>query len=198
MNDKLRTHEDRLKGNLVWFALGMISTGAVGAVGLLVFLQGQIKEFVQQPSVIAALVDNSTLQQGIAGKLDGKGSPVPSLPAGALVLFPGACPAGFDDLTSLVDGGYIYISREANGEMGLLPGTGAHSHEGGDHSHNVTGVTARLGGGERRGGDDRNAAHMDNQVSVTGTAHGGEAAKHLHSGGDHDHSRVAVRLCKIK
>ena len=185
--------ETRLKGNILWFAPGMIAMGAVGAVSLMLFLQTQLKEAIQQPSVMTTLAGNAEFRAAVASQVN-------TLPSGALILFPGECPDPdrFEDLTNLLDGRYLYVSQKAVRQVELLNGTGSHTHGGGDHSHSVTGTTSRLGDGERIGTKARGAPHIDHKLTVTGTAQAGESAHHTHSGGSHEHARVAVRLCKVR
>lgn len=105
-------------------------------------------------------------------------------------------PEQFIDITANFDRLYLFASKEANGSVFLRQGDGSHIHTGdGAHEHKVTGITDRLGGGERYGSNDRHAAHMDNRVRVTGTALA-ENSEHSHRGGQHEHAGVGFRLCR--
>ena len=121
------------------------------------------------------------------------------LPYGAFILSERPCPPGFyEDITQQMSGRYVIVDDSAKGAPTTAEGDGGHVHAAdGEHAHNVTGRTAPLGGGERRGGSDRHAAHMNNTVEVKGTAQR-EGSAHTHGGGPHEHRRVGVRLCKVK
>ena len=107
------------------------------------------------------------------------------------------CPSDqFTDITANFDRLYLFASKEANGTVFPRQGDGSHTHTGdGTHEHGVTGMTDRLGGGERYGSNERHAAHMDNRVRVNGTALA-KNSDHSHKGGQHEHAGVGFRLCR--
>jgi hypothetical protein len=171
-----------LARNLVWFALGLLVSGGIGTVALLQFLESRVKAEIRSPEMITLIASQN---------------PVAAIPKGALLLFAGGCPAGIEDMTSTMNGRYIYIDQTATSNVTLYEDDGSHVHEGGAHSHPVSGQAGPLGGGERSGTrDSLHAAHKDNIAPVTGTAHPAKSA-HTHTGGSHQHKRVGLRLCKL-
>lgn len=158
--------------------------------------EGCIAKLGSNPTVSAILACMSVLEAELV-KAKSR-----ALQEGMFVLSARACPAGsFEDVTGNLHGRYFTADREVQGVLSLVDSDGSHEHRGGAHEHHVTGTTARLGGGERRGNEDRNAAHMDNRVPVTGTAKRNEAEKdsaHQHVGGPHEHRRAGFRLCRVR
>ncbi|MFT3813122.1 MAG: hypothetical protein QM740_07050 [Acidovorax sp.] len=176
--------KDSLEKSVLWFALGMLVTGALGTVGFLHFVESRVKTEMQSPEVTAAIAKRATEAAAHA------------LPKGSLLLVAGPCPAGWEDLTSTLNGRYLYIDQTATTNLQLYEEDGSHTHDGGTHSHRVTGQTAALGGGERSGNkEQRDSAHATNTPAITGTAHP-ENSNHSHSGGAHQHKRAGVRACK--
>jgi hypothetical protein len=176
--------KDRLERSLVWFALGMVVAGGVGAIGFLKFVEARVKAEVQSPEVVA-----------LVAKQTPPTAPSP-LPRGALVLFGARCPEGWEDLTSTMNGRYLYVDQTARENVQLYEDDGSHQHDGGGHQHRVTGQTGPLGGGERSGTKDQtHSAHKDNVVPIIGTALP-DGSSHTHTGGSHQHKRVGLRLCK--
>lgn len=172
----------------VAFLSAVVGAFAAGA-GALVFLDERIDSRI--PEAVTAAAEAGELRLTPEGELR-------AMFEGALLLYQGPCPAGSEDLTSLLDGRYVQVDDEVEDRLIRRDGDGSHMHaEEGAHSHNVTGMTDRLGGGERYGSNDRNAAHKDNRVKISGTAHS-EGSVHNHGGGDHIHSSVGVRLCKVR
>ena len=171
--------KDLLEKNLVWFAFGLIVAGAVGAVGFLSFVSSRIKAEVQTPEMVALMA--SKIPNGV--------------PKGALVLFAVKCPDGWEDMTTSMDGRYLYVDAGAT-TYSLHEQDGSHKHTGGAHTHKVTGqVVAGLGGGERAGTKDGAAPHFSNRPTIAGTATT-EDSPHEHGGGAHQHRRIGARLCK--
>jgi hypothetical protein len=172
-----------LEKSVVWFALGMIVAGAIGAVTFLEFLSKRVKAEIETPETTALIAKK-------AAELNPQ-----AIPRGSLVLFGGRCPQGWEDLTATMNGRYVFIDQSSVENVQLYEDDGSHSHEGGSHTHDVSGRTGPLGGGERSGGNDRHAAHKDNTTTITGTA-SAEKSSHTHTGGVHHHKRIGVRLCK--
>lgn len=175
---------DKLERSLVWFALGLLVAGAISAVAFQKFVADRVKAEIQSPDVLALIAKNAAEVKAV------------SLPKGTILLYGGRCPTEWEDLTSTFSGRYIFVDESAIESLRTYEDDGSHNHDGGTHSHDVTGRTGRLGGGERRGGENRDAAHMNNTTTITGTAHP-ENSGHTHSGGKHQHRRIGLRLCKI-
>lgn len=174
--------KDLLEQSLVWFALGMLVAGGIGAIGFLKFVESRVRTEIQSPEIKDLLAKQFP-------------SDATSFPKGSIILFGAPCPVGWEDLTTTMNGRYLYVDQSAVSPV-LYEDDGGHEHGGGNHPHQVTGQTAALGGGERSGDkEQRHSAHMNNVVSVTGTAHP-ENSNHTHVGGAHQHKRVGLRLCK--
>ena len=144
--------KQRIEKNLIWFALGLLTAGAIGAISFLAFLSSQIRQQLQTPEVRALIREQLPVNLAV--------------PKGALVLFAQACPAGWEDFTPLLDQRYVMFDQTVTDSVKQYEGDGSHTHTGGLHSHVVVGKTAALGGGERSGNRDRHAAHMTNVVDL--------------------------------
>src|SRR4051794_22097608 len=66
---------DRLAGNLVWFAIGMIVTGVVGGIGAVTWLDGHIEERIR-------VSESVKKQVGPIGPMGPKGDVGPAGPPG--------------------------------------------------------------------------------------------------------------------
>lgn len=181
---------DNLKSSLIWFALGMIIIGVVGTVGVITWLRGEVTKIAENSFNIDKIVNDPRFIEKVRINSGN------SIPNGALILMQGKCPDNYEDLTVFLDNSYIMIDKTVEGDLNIIEGDGHHTHiKDGNHEHKVTGMTAKIGGGERHGSNARNAAHKNNKVPITGTAHQ-EQSDHEHSGGKHEHHRVGVRACK--
>ena len=203
--------KDKLEANVLWFALGLLVAGGGGTLTVLKFIDDRIDARTLSPDFIQRLSDSDDLIRALA---DGVRSDISTsvFPPATILLTPSDCPAGFEDLTSLLDGHYLSVGAAPDNSIQTRNDTGVHSHAGGththegdgDHEHKVTGKTAELGDGERYGNNARNAPNRYTKVDVTGTAHKGESTKHKHTGGSHSHAddgkhehrRVLLRVCK--
>lgn len=114
---------------------------------------------------------------------------------GITFIFSESCPPNWVDFTAKYDGLLLSVDSRLTGDFTVSAGDGSHEHNQGAHSHSVTGRTGPLGGGERRGRANRDAAHESNTAPVTGTAHPA-GSEHVHRAGGHKHASLGVRLCR--
>ncbi|MDC9808494.1 hypothetical protein [Rhizobium binxianense] len=119
------------------------------------------------------------------------------VPVGSYILMERKCPGRqFQDVTDQFDGRLLKVSKNVAGSPITNEGDGSHEHVGGQHTHNVEGITTPLGGGQRKGTLDRDTTvpHEGTRPRVTGTA---LPSEHSHQGGAHEHAAVAFRICKV-
>lgn len=172
----------KLERNVIWLVLTAMVAGAVGAMAVWSFFRSEVKSAIDDEV-------KSQLSKGLGAS---------AIPKGAFLLFATACPeADWDDVSASFHGRYIYVDQNVTNGATIVNADGSHAHTGGAHPHTtVTGVSSKLGEGERSGTQDqRHAAHKDNTVTFTGAA-APDGSAHTHDGGVHDHNRISLRLCK--
>jgi len=167
-----------LEKQVVWFALNLLFVGATTAIVFGVFLSKAVEAELKSPK-IQEIIKSATV------------------PKGGIVFFAGPCPENWEDLISSMSGRYVYVDKRAEKGWELYEGDGSHTHVGGNHTHDVTGKTEPIGGGEAMGSptNNKHAAHMSNTPKIVGVAEP-EKSAHKHAGGKHDHRRVGLRMCK--
>jgi hypothetical protein len=115
------------------------------------------------------------------------------LPKGALLLMEATCPAGFADATGKYNGRLIMVDNNAVDAPVLTDGDGAHSHAGGAHEHNVTGMIAEPSDGFREGNGGRRSPGLRSPIQGKALT-----VAHEHDGGAHRHASVGLRVCQVQ
>jgi len=71
-DDKRKTPPDRLKGSIVWFALGMIVVGVTGTIVFLAWLKSEVEDRVgdelRKPETIESVTSNPTFMAPLVGR----------------------------------------------------------------------------------------------------------------------------------
>lgn len=109
-----------------------------------------------------------------------------AVPPGAILLFGEKCPETYTDISSDYDGHYVWVDKSITTSLKTFDTDGSHEHNGGEHSHHVSGVTSNLEKGKHIG----SAGYSVSAIAEP------DGSGHKHAGGAHEHNRIGVRLCR--